>query len=517
MKSNKRSTFVFYSTKPGDRASSRRIINRHISKLEKEKRDRRKLAAGATGPAIAESDLEAGSHVAGRGDAALRQSQLPLSKIVGASSYYPFVPTSEKPPDSWAACHRCSSLRCRDHDSLADLAADLNNLIWHDNGTLGLDLRKGHERTAAMTRWALSYDLIFHALVAWTLCCLPESQDSKNFVGQRLLYHRGQTLKKLHEQLSKGVVDDVLIQGVGLLIPIDDHLGYTDFTQAHLNGIERMIQRRGGLDKVGSSEPSIGLQLAMMVSISTTKLSINTAPAAHSRPRSIDSVGTPSLSYPIGPALAPSLASEVSRLPSGFANLVSKGTLSLEMIAILAEFETWLANLDRLPDDGPEPMAYRFAVPSGLTDLEKHICTALICLTDDLTSMGTFYAALVFRKPLKRTKMLLEDLPNLWYSHGSNHQDVLVWLATVIATPRRPDLAPAEMRQALYEQLMLRNTCLSSWKNVQQILGRFFFPNRRAWAWMEGWEDTYRQQLDSTIQIGSSTALVSSTPILACA
>ncbi|KPI42687.1 uncharacterized protein AB675_2049 [Cyphellophora attinorum] len=500
MNSNKRSTFVFYSNKPGDRASSRRTINRHISKLEKEKRDRRKLAAGATEPALAESDLEAGSHVNERGDVFSRQPQLPLAKSMGASSYYPCVPTSEKPPDAWAACHRY-----------------LNDLIWHDNGTLGLDIRKGHERTAAMTRWALSYDLIFHALVAWTLCCLPESQDSKTFVGQRLLYHRGQTLKKLHEQLSKGVVDDVLIQGVGLLIPIDDHLGYTDFTQAHLNGIERMIQRRGGLDKVGSSEPSIGLQLAMMVSISTTKLSINTAPATHSRSLPMDSADTSSLSYPIGPALAPSLAFEVSRLPSGFANLVSKGLLSLEMIAILAEFETWLATLNRLPDDGPEPMAYRFAVPSGLTDLEKHICTALICLTDDLTSMGTFYAALVFRKPLKRTKMLFEDLPNLWFSHGNDHEDVLVWLATVITTPRRPDLAPTEMRKTFYEQLILRNTRLRSWNNVEQILGRFFYPKRRAWAWMESWEDIYRQHSEKTTQVGSSTALVSSTPILACA
>lgn len=390
------------------------------------------------------------------------------------------------------------SLRFKSSSAVA-YDSDLDNLIWQDNAALGLSPAQGRNRTEAMTRWVLSYDLIFHALVAWTLCCLPESQDSSTSIGQQLLCHRACTLRMLHERLSNGVVDDVLIQGIGLLIPIDDHLGYTEFNQAHLNGIERIIERRGGFAAVGSSEPALGLHLAALVSISTTKLSINTASSAgHMHITSFADwpAVDPSLASPIYASTPLHLAANVARLPSGFVSLITSGRLSNDMVTILVEFDKWLHSLSQTSPGGPEPMAYRFNVPSGLSSLEKHICTALICLTDDLTTMGTLYAALIFRKPLKRTKALLAELNALWTSYdmtASNKvpsaDDVLIWLATIIPTPRRPELTPKNARRALYGRLMSRKPWLSDWANVETILGRFFYSSTRSAAWKESWKD----------------------------
>ncbi|KAK5056701.1 hypothetical protein LTR84_012233 [Exophiala bonariae] len=334
---------------------------------------------------------------------------------------------------------------------------------------------QGQERIAAFLRWACVFDLIFHALVTWTLCCLPESQQSTSEAGKRLLHHRQRLLNKINEQLSQRKIDDVLIQAVTLLIPVDDHLGYTEFSQAHLAGIETMIECRGGLALVGSSEPAIGVQLATLVSISTTKLSINTSPQKL--------YAKSPLVYPSIP-FSPSICEEISRLPSGFADLALSGQISIEMIRIIIAFDLWLQDLSNSPDR-TDRGAWRFTVPSGLNDIEKHICIALLCLADDVTSMGLYYGALIFRKPQKRAESLFNNA-SLW--HSQEQADTIVWLATVITTPLRPELAPFKARLLLYERILRARPLLKQWVNVEVILRRFFYCEERERTWKDSWE-----------------------------
>ncbi|KAI9038125.1 uncharacterized protein KD926_011259 [Aspergillus affinis] len=139
-------------------------------------------------------------------------SRLPsVRKPLGAGKFYPIEGIGSKGPFTLHA-----------------LSHYFDILLPHDANALGLGGAAKNTYSSGLLSWASQYDIILHGLSAFTLCSV-ESQDATGATSDAILYHRNRLLGDLHERLSRRQVDDVLIQAICLLIPVDDYLGYVEY------------------------------------------------------------------------------------------------------------------------------------------------------------------------------------------------------------------------------------------------------------------------------------------------
>ena len=287
-------------------------------------------------------------------------------------------------------------------------------------------------------------------------------------------------MRWINERLAQTHVDDVLIQAIVLAIVVDDYLGYVEFGQVHLRGLDAVIEHRGGLEHIGNSEAGMGNNLVQstLTVISTTKLNIGTAlhggSLSHFREPTI-------LTYPEY-SLSLELRQMVSELPVGLQELALSQHLSVEIVQIVLSFKGWLHNLD--PDRAESSLSWRQPVPSGLSNLEKCIFVALICLADDLSGLGGHISVLIFRKPGQRARMILSD-EGLW--DDPSLSDCVLWLATVVCSPRKVEIIPHDIWKALQEKILSQRPELRHFAEIESILHRFFYPEARAAAWKQAW------------------------------
>lgn len=291
---------------------------------------------------------------------------------------------------------------------------------------------------------------------------------------------RSKVLNWINNRLAQSHVDDVLIQVIILAMVVDDYLGYVEFRQVHLQGLDAVIDRRGGLDAIGTSEPAIGrtLRQSTLTVIGTTILNINTSLRAASKPSPL----SPSiLTYPEY-SLSEQLHRLVARLPIGLQELALSQHLSVEMVGIVLSFTDWLNNLD--PVVAESSASWRHPTPAGLSNLEKCLYVALICLSDDLSGMGGHISVLIFRKPGQRARMILSD-EGLW--DDPRTADCVLWLATVVCSPRNITIIPRGVQNVLQEKILRQRPEVGDLAAIERILRRFFYPEARAGAWMQAW------------------------------
>ncbi|KAL4902709.1 hypothetical protein BDW74DRAFT_180411 [Aspergillus multicolor] len=359
------------------------------------------------------------------------------------------------------------------------LAYYFDVLLPHDSSALGHGDSRAQFYASVLLHWSNAHDAILHGLAAFTLCTLePQERVDPARARAATLYHRKKLFDLVTDMLGRQVVDDLLIQALCLLIPIDDYLGYVDFSQAHLDGLETVVRARGGLAQVGQSVPGMGpnLQTSLLVSKSLVSTHIQT-----------------SLAYTTAPAtetarLFPSLSAQSTLdLPIGFQRLIHTGHLSTNSVPILQSFSAWLGTHgDTPPTQIP---VWRYSAPAQLTAIEKCIFAALLCFADDLSCMGFHPAAIVFRQPQKRAEILLA-VPALWSDPAL--ADFALWMALVITTPRNLGIAPIGVQRTLFCRVFDTRSESCVWEDVDTALHCFFYDPDRAKIWEGTWKALYK-------------------------
>ncbi|PKX92355.1 uncharacterized protein P174DRAFT_512966 [Aspergillus novofumigatus IBT 16806] len=346
---------------------------------------------------------------------------------VGAGRFYPFGELASRGPLTARA-----------------LSYYFDILLPHDAKALGLGEVGTRSFGRGLLSWASKHDLILHGLSAFTLCSL-ECQDITGNTSRAIMFHRNKVLLDLHSRLSRQQVDDVLIQGMALLIPVDDYLGHYEFGPVHLNGMREVVKLRGGFDAVGSSDENAfgrNLRMSLLVTQSMVDFPCNW--------------GLPS---PL-----PVREETALDLPPGFRDLARYRYLSEEAVGIIRGFSHWLT---RSKESEPTVrQTWRCSMSRNLNNLEKCICVTLACLADDLSAMGTHPAALIF---------LLAAVAEVW--NDPLLTECVIWIRIISRDKQRHLL-----RRAIQQRYSA-----SDWNHVRRIMQRFLYDPSREKDWEEAW------------------------------
>ncbi|KAL3494512.1 hypothetical protein BJX62DRAFT_223090 [Aspergillus germanicus] len=253
-------------------------------------------------------------------------------------------------------------------------------------------------------------------------------------------------------------VDDVLVSALSLLISIDDYLGHVEFSRAHLNGLDAVIQARGGYNQLGSSIPGGSRDVQVSTLIVRSQLLFH---AIHAEPP----VDTETTEAPLSLDIPP----DVSR---GFRDLIQRGYLSQDSIEMLHSFSAWQSE-----HGGQDPSAvavWRYPAPlQKLNAIEKCIFVGLLCLADDTSHIALHPAATIYRQANKRADMI-QNMPYVWDDPCLG--DCLVWLWMVTLTPR-------DAEHSLYGV----QWNVLTWETILSSLRVFFYDEGRVLAWKTTW------------------------------
>jgi hypothetical protein len=190
--------------------------------------------------------------------------------------------------------------------------------------------------------------------------------------------------------LSSHHVDDVLVSALSLLISIDDYLGHVEFSRAHLNGLDAVIQARGGYDQLGSSIPGGGRDVQVSTLTVRSQLLFH---AIHSVP----TIDRKTIEAPLSLDIPP-------HLPRGFRDLIQRGYLSQNSIEMLHSFSVWKSEYGG--QDLSAVPVWRYPAPlQKLNTIEKCIF-GLLSLADDTSHIALHPAATVYRQAQKRADMI---------------------------------------------------------------------------------------------------------------
>ena len=80
--------------------------------------------------------------------------------------------------------------------------------------------------------------------------------------------------------------------------------------------------------------------------------------------------------------------------------------------------------------------------------------------------------------------MILSD-EGLW--DDPRLSDCILWLATVVCSPRKAEIVPHDIWEALQGKILGQRPELKYLAEVENILHRFFCPEARAAAWKQAW------------------------------
>ncbi|KAL3459129.1 hypothetical protein BJX64DRAFT_207430 [Aspergillus heterothallicus] len=365
------------------------------------------------------------------------------SCVVGSERFYPI---REKGPLTMSA-----------------LSHYFDVIFPHDLEVQGLGEAGKGTYGAGLLNWSAHHTGVCHGLVAFTLCSLDTKTD---VMEQAILYHRQKILQDVHERLEQGQVDDVLIQAICLLIPVDDYLGYVEYGPVHLKGLSDIVNIRGGLKMVGSSDPiAFGkiLQLTMLTVVSMIEF--------HMRTKFTSETFIPATS------LSSAMQIKISAMPAGLRDLFRAGILSAGVIPILESYQTWFSQTQKTD-------IWRSPVPPGLNNIESCLVITLVCLADDTSAMILHPAASMFRKTRQRIETVL-NTPGLW--SDPRVVDCMIWMTTVISVPPGQFIDVGLQKQVLKKAIQGRVFVLE-WEEIQCRLQKFYYSELRVGDWKRAWD-----------------------------
>ncbi|CEL02057.1 hypothetical protein ASPCAL01632 [Aspergillus calidoustus] len=384
----------------------------------------------------------------------------PLTKyLLGSDKFYPILEKRGKGPLTAAA-----------------LSHYFDILLPHDANALGLGDARKTTYGAGLLNWLANNDGVLHGLAAFALCSM-DNVGKTDEIYRAILHHRQKTLEDVHRRLERNQVDDVLIQEICLLIPIDDYLGYVEYGPVQQKGMSDVIRARGGFDKVGSSDV-----VAYGENLQRSILTVMSMIEFHIRTRITSEPSHVRHSIPLTRSLSLETQQQISALPPGLQDLFQAGILSLPVLPILNSFQAWLAQFKGIKDQ--ERDSWRSPVPPDLNNIENCLVVTLVCLADDTSSMGLHPAAAIFRKAKQRTEALT-GVPELWSDPAL--VDCAIWMSTVTSIPRNSEIIEPNIQKEILKRSIGGRVFALEWGEIQRKLRRFYYADSRAGDWERAW------------------------------
>ncbi|CEL06040.1 hypothetical protein ASPCAL07151 [Aspergillus calidoustus] len=456
--------FIPYHSPSEDRRKWRRVINSFTAEKAAQKRPL-KTPEVSLGSFVEWSDPEH-NNAERISQSSARNGRLRIKRPAARQKVYRMTSMGRRLPEplgSWA------------------LSYYFDVICPHDSRVFGHCPSSAKSYVSALHDWSSKNAITRHGLVAFALCTLIPG-DRTGEIYAATIFYRKRLLDDVHRMLATDTVDDVLVHALSLLIPIDDYLGWENYSRTHVPGFRAVIQARGGFDQIGQSLP------AMRDAVVASSLLAQSLLVCHE-----DTLPRDQFTHSSRSSAAFPERYTHSDLPRGFVELIQGGYLSSTMIEILQGFSAWHGTyLQHNPRETPTWLSPTTTL-SNLTHLEKCILVSLRCLADDMSAMALHPASQMHRQTEKRAEMLL----NLAYSGRDSWKsncavtDCLIWLSFVICAPVDHGIAADGMQKEVFRALLVPAVLergSAACGAVQRVLRSFFYDEGRAQAWEATWE-----------------------------
>ncbi|KIX94697.1 uncharacterized protein Z520_09743 [Fonsecaea multimorphosa CBS 102226] len=357
-------------------------------------------------------------------------------------------------------------------------------------------LNAGNYRDDQGGNWLLSYlfrvalqaDLLFEATILFIWSQLPASQltSSPEELERILISLRGSVMRKLHHRLTVPQLccDDVTIHTILALMAGDFHRGQDDHVELHREGLRRVVELRGGMEKSH-------LQPQTRYSVTATEMMCDYAIRRRNRSPKTNITPDSTLTYPRHP-FPPSLSKVLSALPEGFSDMALKTLLSNQVIRLLYRMTK---TVEKSPAEFPEDTSIavemmRLSMESSASQLEKAIVTlsfAFRRFLSDVTAKGrpVNSSRRAYQSMEESLRALGQSIFGLFEKAGP---DFIVWAVFLLASPGFDYGVPASTRDELLRKLQAKISAVRRFESFLAMLRKFLWHEKLVPCAKETWE-----------------------------
>lgn len=290
------------------------------------------------------------------------------------------------------------------------------------------------------------------------------------------LAHRARALRGMQRKLSSPTVtisNETMLAVFYLLENAARFRHLRDF-RTHYSGLRRMMQLRGRIIPNSLEEAYVN-QAVVILECSeiawATRVKIERPPLIN-------------LTYAI--SWSETDLAAVSSLPAGFQVLASEGSLSVEVLSLLAE----VPPADYIKHDlGASERQIevvqraRLLLRASKVSVERLVCLGAIAFSLRVVIMKQFFSEPSFWKRLATSGRIVSE------GKGSRlHRELKLWVTVVAA-----DLASSSCQELATKAIMEikhQETWIQSWEDVSRSMQKFFYANSFVPAWQNYWERT---------------------------
>ncbi|ETN41203.1 uncharacterized protein HMPREF1541_03138 [Cyphellophora europaea CBS 101466] len=344
-------------------------------------------------------------------------------------------------------------------------------------------------KASAFIHLGFEHDLVFHAVVAFAQGYDEVANTGTTEPSPAVLYHRGRATQLLCDRLKDPLTraDDASILTTFLLVDNVWRYGENDIGRAHYSGLLKMIEMRGGLDKLGVNGVLRSvIEFAEVTDIGDTM-------------RSTITPALPDLKYCRHP-FPPQVCGLIARLPEGYAEMAMQGYLSVETMVTIVSLKDWL-NTDpecRSPAPHRQIGSARRCMLASKSPLgamtEEAVCFGLV-----VTGMRSFHArfARMDHPVLDRIVELGEHFDSQAQSSKPTAERQHIAYITMVAVEASDKCIELQDHvRKLVDLLIKREKFAASWGGMEKAMKRFFWIDFAASRWKECWTKHLRRRAE---------------------
>lgn len=344
-------------------------------------------------------------------------------------------------------------------------------------------------KASAFMQLGFEHDLVFHAVVAFAQGYDEVAATGTTEPSSAVLYHRGKATQLLCERLQDPITraDDASILTTFLLIDNVWRYGENDIGRAHYAGLLKMIELRGGLDKLGVN----GVLRSIIEFAQATDIGDSM--------RSPISVPLPDLTYFKHPFPA-HVCGLIARLPDGYAEMAMTGCLSIETLATIVSLRDWLSTdpLTRSPAPHEQISQARrcMAATTAYRPMEEAVCFGLV-----ITGMRSFHArfARMDQPFLDRIVELGEQFDRPAPERDSKQtaeRQHIAYLTMVAVEASDKCIELQGHVKELVDLLLKREKFARTWEGMERALKQFFWVDFAVDKWKACWIKHLRRRAE---------------------
>jgi hypothetical protein len=322
----------------------------------------------------------------------------------------------------------------------------------------------------------------FHALIAFAQGYKEVATTGTTQPSPMVLFHRGMATRGLHARLKDPATcaDDISILITWKLLDNAWRYGENETGQQHYAGLLKMIEMRGGLDRLGIK----GILRAVIDFGGVTDMGDSLGGFVTTSP--------PSLRYPTQP-FSTLVCSMIERLPSGYAEIALQGILSVETIATIRSLNEWLDSDPGLRTPAPHNQigsARRCIAAMKSTDrgsIEEAVCLGIIII-----SMRSFHARFA-----RMDRVFLDQIVGFTRQFDIDDQEIstrslverehLAFIILVAVEASEKCIELQNHVKTLVVHLLRREEFARSWEGMEHVVRKFFWIPFAFTHWKVSW------------------------------